>query len=243
MSESGDARSLSGSAQAALRARGVQLLEGGWTHSQVAEALGVGLRTVAGWSARFRVGGMEGLREGRRGRRPGEQMALSEAQQERVVRAMAGSNPDQLELGEGVLWSRAAVGALIFKLFEVRLSRQTVGRYLRAWGWSRKKPAKRWSEAGPRARAGMGHAAVPGDPGARARRGREDPVGRRDGVAGRADRGHKLRAGRPARGDAADGHALRRQRPSAPSATTARCCLTSLRATAMRSASSTSATS
>jgi transposase len=149
MSESGDARSLSGSAQAALRARGVQLLEGGWTHSQVAEALGVGLRTVAGWSARFRVGGMAGLREGRRGRRPGEQMALSEAQQERVVRAMAGSNPDQLQLGEGVLWSRAAVGALIFKLFEVRLSRQTVGRYLRAWGWSRKKPAKRWTEQDP----------------------------------------------------------------------------------------------
>jgi transposase len=149
MSECGDARSLSGSAQAALRARGVQLLEGGWTHSQVAEALGVGLRTVAGWSARFRVGGMAGLREGRRGRRPGEQMALSEAQQERVVRAMARSNPDQLQLGEGVLWSRAAVGALIFKLFEVRLSRQTVGRYLRAWGWSRKKPAKRWIQQDP----------------------------------------------------------------------------------------------
>ena len=65
------------------------------------------------------------------------------------MRAMAGSNPDQLELGEGVLWSRAAVGALIFKLFEIRLSRQTVGRYLRAWGWSRKKPAQRWIQQDP----------------------------------------------------------------------------------------------
>jgi transposase len=59
----------------------------------VAEALGVALRTVAGWSARFRVGGVAGLRERRRGRRAGERMALSDAQpadaqQAQVVRAM-----------------------------------------------------------------------------------------------------------------------------------------------------------
>jgi transposase len=125
------------------------MLRGGWTHSQVAEALGVGLRTVAGWSARFRVGGVQGLGERRRGRRPGEQMAISAAQQEQVVRAMMGSNPDQLELGEGVLWSRAAVRALIAKLFGITLTRQTVGRYLRAWGWSAKKPAKRWAQQDP----------------------------------------------------------------------------------------------
>jgi len=158
VSDSGDARSLSGAAQAALRQRGVQMLQGGWTHSQVAEALGVGLRTVASWSARFRVGGMQGLGERRRGRRPGEQMAISAAQQEQVVRAMIGSNPDQLELGEGVLWSRAAVRALIAKLFGITLTRQTVGRYLRAWVWSAKKPAKRWAQQDPaRVRAWLEH--------------------------------------------------------------------------------------
>jgi transposase len=144
-----DARSLSGEAQAALRERGVRMLQQGHSHSQVADALAVGLRTVAGWSARFRVGGIDGLRERRRGRRPGEQMALSAAEQAQVVRAMMGSNPDQLELGEGVLWSRAAVRALIAKLFGIVLSRQTVGRYLRAWGWSSKKPAKRWAQQDP----------------------------------------------------------------------------------------------
>ncbi|MCP9489910.1 MAG: IS630 family transposase [Solirubrobacteraceae bacterium MAG38_C4-C5] len=149
MGEVGDARSLSGEAQAALRERGVGMLGQGHSHSQVAAALGVGLRTVAGWSARFRVGGMDGLRERRRGRRAGEQMALSQPQQAQVVRTMMGSNPDQLELGEGVLWSRGAVRALIAKLFGVALSRQTVGRYLRAWGWSSKKPAKRWAQQDP----------------------------------------------------------------------------------------------
>ena len=149
MSESGDGRSLSGSAQAVLRERGVRMLLDGATHSEVAQTLAVGLRTVAGWSARFRVGGMEGLGERRRGRRAGEQMALSEAQQERVLKVMMGSNPDQLELGEGVLWSRGAVRALIARLFGVSLTRQTVGRYLRLWGWSAKKPARRWAEQDP----------------------------------------------------------------------------------------------
>ncbi len=149
MSESSDARKLSGSAREALRRRGAELLESGWTHLGVAEALGVSPRTVASWSARFRVGGMEGMAERRRGRRPREQMVLSDAQQEQVVRAMVGRNPDQLELGEGKLWSRGAVRALIFKLCGVQLCRQTVGRYLRAWGWSKKKPSRRWLQQDP----------------------------------------------------------------------------------------------
>lgn len=89
------------------------------------------------------------MAERRRGRRPGEQMALSESQQEQVVRAMVGRNPDQLQLGEGKLWGRAAVRALIFKLCGVQLTRQTVGRYLRAWGWTAKKPTKRWLQQDP----------------------------------------------------------------------------------------------
>jgi transposase len=92
---------------------------------------------------------MKGMAERRRGRRPLEQMALSEAQQEQVLRAMVGRNPDQLELGEGKLWSRGAVRALIFKLCGVELSRQTVGRYLRLWGWSKKKPSRRWLQQDP----------------------------------------------------------------------------------------------
>lgn len=76
-------------------------------------------------------------------------MAIVESDQERVVRAMLGSDPDQLELGEGVLWSRAAVRALIERLTGVALTRQTVGRYLRAWGWTARKPAKRWTQQDP----------------------------------------------------------------------------------------------
>lgn len=140
---------MSGETQAALRERGVRMLLDGNTYAHVSQSLGVAMSTVAKWSARYRVSGFAGLREGRRGRRPGEQMALSEDQQARVIATMKGKNPDQLELGEGVLWSRPAVRALILKLFGVALSRQTVGLYLRRWGWTAKKPQKRWSEQDP----------------------------------------------------------------------------------------------
>jgi len=54
-----------------------------------------------------------------------------------------------LSSAKGWLWSRAAVRALMLKLFGISLCRQTVGRYLRSWGFSCKKPAKRWTQQDP----------------------------------------------------------------------------------------------
>ncbi|MGH2842277.1 MAG: helix-turn-helix domain-containing protein [Solirubrobacteraceae bacterium] len=68
---------MSGETQAVLRERGVGMLLDGKTYAHVAGSLGVAMSTVAKWSTRYRVSGLDGLREGRRGRRPGEQMALS----------------------------------------------------------------------------------------------------------------------------------------------------------------------
>jgi len=143
-----DARSLTGSAQAELRQRAVRMLQRGCTHAVVAEVMGVNVRTIAKWAARFQVSGWEGLAQRRRGRRPGEQMALSEAQQAQLIVVLTGKNPDQLQL-PGVLWDRPAVRALIRKLFGIELSRQTVGVYLRKWGFSGKKPERRWAEQDP----------------------------------------------------------------------------------------------
>jgi transposase len=129
----------------------------GRTHAFVAQALGVHLRTVSLWMARHQLGGFEGLKEQRRGRRPREQMALTDAEQAELICVMKGSNPDQLHL-PGVLWSRQAVKALIEKRFGVTLSRQTVGVYLRRWGFSGKKPQRRWLEQDPeRVRAWLEH--------------------------------------------------------------------------------------
>lgn len=147
MSE-GDARSLSQDAQEALRVRGVRLLEEGWTQVQVAEALGVGERQVRRWQKRFRRGGWKALAKRRRGRRPGEQEALSAAQQRQIVEAIRSKHPDQLRI-PALLWTRSSVQELIEQWFGVRLEVGTVGRYLRRWGFTLKRPTRRALEADP----------------------------------------------------------------------------------------------
>jgi transposase len=144
-----DARSLSQDAQEALRVRGVRLIvEEGWTRVAVAEALGVNERIVGRWMRRYRRGGLKALAKRRRGRRPGEQQALTAAQQERLVELIVGHCPDRLRI-PGLLWTRSAVQALIERETAVRLEISSVGRYLRSWGFTLKRPSKRAAEQDP----------------------------------------------------------------------------------------------
>ena len=129
--------------------RGVRLVvEEGWTHLQVAEALGVHDRAVTRWMKRYRRGGWKALAKRRRGRRAGEQQALAAAQQQRLVGLIVGHCPDQLRI-PGLLWTRSAVRALIERECGVRLEISTVGRYLRQWGFTLKRPTKRAAEQDP----------------------------------------------------------------------------------------------
>jgi transposase len=129
--------------------RGVRLVvEEGWTQTAVGEALGVSDRIVRRWIKRYRQGGWRALAKGRRGRRAGEQQALSGAQQSRIAGLIAGAFPDQLRI-PGPLWTRATVRQLIERETGVRLEISTVGRYLRAWGFTLKRPSKRALEQDP----------------------------------------------------------------------------------------------
>lgn len=144
-----DARSLSQDAQEALRVRGVKLVvEEGWSQVAVAEAFGVDGRVVRRWMKRYRRGGWAALAKRRRGRRVGEQQALSAAQQASIAGSIAGKCPDQLRI-PGLLWTRSTVRALIERETGVKLEISTVGRYLRAWGFTLKKPSKRALEQDP----------------------------------------------------------------------------------------------
>jgi transposase len=139
---------LSQDAQEALRVRGVKMLESGFTQVQVAEALGVGDRQVRRWQKRFRRGGWKALEKRRRGRRPGEQEALSGAKQQRIVDAIRSKHPDQLRI-PALLWTRSSVQELIERECGVLLEVGTVGRYLRRWGFTLKRPTRRALEADP----------------------------------------------------------------------------------------------
>jgi len=75
-------------------------------------------------------------------------MVLSAADQQRIVEAVRTRFPDQLRI-PGLLWTRSAVQALIERECGVRLDVTTVGRYLRRWGFTLKRPVKRMLEADP----------------------------------------------------------------------------------------------
>jgi transposase len=145
-----DARSLPGAAQAALRNRAVQAVLDGMPQAEAARVLGVHPNAVNRWVKRYRQGGFQALSARRRGRRAGEQTALSERQQQEVVALVRDTTPDALGLA-GFLWTRAAVAELIAQRYGVWLARTTVGGYLRAWRFSPQKPKRRALEQNPAA--------------------------------------------------------------------------------------------
>ena len=145
-----DTRSLPGAAQAALRKRAVQAVLDGMTQAEAARVFGVHPNAVNRWIRRYREGGFQGLAEQRRGRRPGDQAALSELQQQELMALVRETTPDQLGLA-GFLWTRDAVAELIARRYGVWLARTTVGGYLRGWGFSPQRPQHRALEQNPAA--------------------------------------------------------------------------------------------
>lgn len=119
----------------------IRLVEEGHSGAHAARVVGVARETVSRWVARHREGGDRALDARRRGRRGGH-TKLSEAQQLKIAKLVAGKNPDQLSL-PGFLWTRALVRDLVLREFGVKLGQDTVGRYLRAWGFSPQKPMRR----------------------------------------------------------------------------------------------------
>ena len=136
-----DARSLPQAAQEELRRRAVALVAGGLSQVEVGGLLSVSANAVGNWVRAHRRGGDRALDAKRRGRRGGH-TKLTDAQQQKIVRLIVGNNPDQLKL-PGFLWTRALVRDLIARRFGIELGEDTVGRYLRAWGFSPQKPMRR----------------------------------------------------------------------------------------------------
>jgi len=136
-----DARSLPQEAQEELRRTAIRLVGEGRSQGEVAGIVGVHRQAVNRWVKAHRQGGDRALGARRRGRRGGH-TKLTDAQQQKIARLIVGKNPDQLKLA-GFLWTRALVRDLIRDTCAIELGEDTVGRYLRAWGFSPQKPMRR----------------------------------------------------------------------------------------------------
>lgn len=145
-----DARRLSPQAQEDLRRRAVAAVKNGMSQAGVSTVLGVSPKTVWRWVNAFDGKGNKGLKAGRRGRRPGEQKALTAQQEAWVRRAVLGKNPEQMAL-PGLVWTRPQVRDLVRKRFGIGLSLVTIGKYLRSWRLSPQKPVRKAYEQNPEA--------------------------------------------------------------------------------------------
>ncbi len=140
-----DFRKLGKATQGELRRVAVGMVQAGKTQTEAAAAVGVQRRYVGKWVAAVERSGEGALAGGRRGRRPGEQKALSSAQERQLRRVIIRKCPDELGL-PFALWTREAVGMLIERQTGVRLSKTTVGTYLHGWRFTPQRPRKRATE-------------------------------------------------------------------------------------------------
>jgi len=137
-----DQRSLSPSAQEAVRRRGVEMVRGqGQKIGTAAKQLGVSRMSMSTWLKAAKSGGDAALAAKKRGRKPGHSL-LSAAQTKRVLGWVRDKCPDQLKL-PFYLWTQESVQALIKRRLDIVVSRSTAGRLMRANGFSSQKPTRR----------------------------------------------------------------------------------------------------
>ncbi len=141
-----DARSLSGEAQAEIRKRCVLAVQKGETQGAVAALFGVSRQSVSEWVNAAKKGGEKALESKPKGRPKNSGRLLTLAQERKIAQLVIDKHPEQLKL-PFVLWTREAVQKLIAQKCGVLLGLSTVGDYLRRWGFTPQKPARRaWQQ-------------------------------------------------------------------------------------------------
>lgn len=143
-----DARSLPSHIQAKLRKNAVKLFLQRTKQTVIASTLGVTKQSVGKWIKVYKNGGEAALKPKSQGRPKGT--SLKPWQSAQVVKEIRNYCPDDIGL-PFFLWTREAVSTLITQKFNIVLSKWTVGRYLKKWGFSFQKPIRRAIEQNPQA--------------------------------------------------------------------------------------------
>jgi len=141
-----DARSISSSAQEHLRQLAVKAVLNGKKQKEVAQLFAVTPQTISKWVKAYRLGGQVALKSKPKGRPQGGKLKPWQAAQ--IAKTVIDHHPEQLKL-PFYLWTREAVALLIKRRFGIQLSVWTVGRYLKRWGFTPQKPARRAWEQNP----------------------------------------------------------------------------------------------
>jgi transposase len=144
-----DARQLSDEVLEALRLRALRGCQLGYTEAEVADLLGVCRETVSRWWSAFAAGGLDAIPHDRTGRPQGSGRTLDDEQARRLQRLIDENSPEKLGIASP-LWTRRAVQELILSRCGVWMPVRTVGEYLKRWGYTVQKPARRARKQDPR---------------------------------------------------------------------------------------------
>jgi transposase len=134
-----DARRLDHKTLTELRKRAVVSVQENQSPEIVAKALGIDRRTIYGWLARYRNGGWHALDAKKRGGRPSK---LDGKAMEWIYRTITLKNPLQLKF-TFALWTAKMIGEVIYRQFEVKLSKASVCRLLAQLGLTPQRPVWR----------------------------------------------------------------------------------------------------
>jgi transposase len=143
-----DARQLSDDVLQALRLRALHGCQLGYTEWEIAELLGIAHETVCRWWSAFVAGGFDALPQERSGRPLGSGRSLSDEQAQHIQELLDQHTPEELRIASP-LWTRRAVGELIYRECHILLAVRTVGEYLRRWGYTPKKPRRHARQQNP----------------------------------------------------------------------------------------------
>src|SRR5262245_45116046 len=132
----------------ALRLRALRGRELGYAEGDLADLLGVTRETVCRWWSAYRTGGTQALPSGRPGRPLGSGRALTDGQAHYIQALLDHHQPKDLGIATP-LWTRRAVAELIHKELGVVGAVRTAGLYLRRWGYTAQRPARRARKQDP----------------------------------------------------------------------------------------------
>ena len=145
--EKEDFRTIDDTVRSSYRKKGIALINKGMKKGEVAILFGVNKNTVSNWVKHYNETG--GFKSKKKGVKSEDKKLLSSSQEKEIQLMIIDKMPDQLKLDYG-LWTRKAVKELVEREFGVFMAINTMGDYLRSWGFSPQKPKKKAYEQCPK---------------------------------------------------------------------------------------------
>ena len=131
-----------------IRRQVVGLKKMGKTGKEIEELTGVRQNRASEiWTA-YQREGEASLERKKYGRKPGSQMVLDREEQADIRKAIEEKKPEDFGI-TGVLWTLGRTREYIEKRFEKSINERTLSDYMRRWGMSCQRPAKRARKQNP----------------------------------------------------------------------------------------------